>query len=231
MMTYLKLLGVPSLRYQEAWHQLPATKASALLFYLAYRGDWVDRGKLVYLFWPDTTEQTARRRLSRILIELKKLPYAKDIEAESTRLRWQIKTDVQDFVAAVSEGRLNQAVQLYGGTLLETFSPPNVPEFESWLELERQELHRIWKNAVLTLANDFENKEQYSQATEVLERSHKTESFDETIFRRYLENLQRSHQQVKAFEVFERFKKNLEQEFDSAPEPETLRANSSDSSG
>jgi predicted ATPase/DNA-binding SARP family transcriptional activator len=222
MTTYLKLLGVPSLRYQEAWHQLPATKASALLFYLAYRGDWVDRGKLVYLFWPDTTEQTARRRLSRILIELKKLLYAKDIEAEPSRLRWQVKTDVQDFVAANNEGRLNQVVQLYGGALLETFSPPNVPEFESWLELERQELHKSWKNAVLTLASDFEGKEQYSQAAEVLERLHKTESFDETIFRRYLENLQQSHQQAKALEIFEHFKKNLEQEFDSAPERETL---------
>jgi predicted ATPase/DNA-binding SARP family transcriptional activator len=222
MATYLKLLGVPSLRYQEVWHQLSATKASALLFYLAYRGEWVDRGNLVYLFWPDTVEQTARRRLSRILIELKKLLYAKDIETEPSRLRWQIKTDLQDFIAAIGERRLNQAVQLYGGVLLETFSPPNIPEFETWLELERQELHRIWKNAVLTLASDFENKEQYSQAVEVLERLHKAESFDETIFRRYLENLQQSGQQQKALETFERFKKGLEQDFDSQPEAETL---------
>ena len=222
MMTYLKLLGVPAIRYQETWYHLPATKASALLFYLAYKGDWVERGKLVYLFWPDTTEQTARRRLSRILIELKKLLYAKDIETEPSRLRWQVKTDVQDFTVATNEGRLNQAVQLYGGALLETFSPPNVPEFESWLELERQELHKMWKNAVLTLASDFEGKEQYSQAAEVLERLHKAESFDETIVRRYLENLQQSHQQAKAFEVFERFKKNLEKDLDSQPEVETL---------
>jgi predicted ATPase/DNA-binding SARP family transcriptional activator len=222
MATYLRLLGVPSLRYRETWHQLPATKASALLFYLAYMGNWVDRGNLVYLFWPDTTEQTARRRLSRILIELKKLLYAKEIEAEPSRLRWQIKTDVQDFVAANNEGHLSQAVQLYRGVLLETFNPPNIPEFESWLELERQELHKTWKNAVLTLAGDFENKEQYGQAAEVLERLHKTESFDETVFRRYLENLQQSHQQAKALEVFERFRKGLEQEFDSEPERETL---------
>lgn len=221
MATYLKLLGVPTIRYQEAWHHRPATKASALLFYLAYEENWVDRGKLIYLFWPDTVEQTARRRLSRVLIELKKLPYA-SIEAALSRLRWQVKTDVQDFVAAINEGRLSQAVQLYGGVLLETFSPPNVPEFESWLELERQELHKTWENAVLTLASDFEGKEQYGQAAEVLERLHKAESLDETVFRRYLTNLQQSDQEQRALEVFERFKKNLEQEFDSAPERDTL---------
>lgn len=221
MATYLKLLGTPSLYLQGVEQLLPVTKVNALLFYLAYVGAWIDRGKLVYLFWPDTTEQTARRRLSRLLIELKKLPYTEAIEIEPSRLRWQVKTDTQDFAAALSHGRLLEAVQLYSGAFLETF-PHNIPEFEAWLEGERHELEVAWRRAALELADDFEAKAQYAQAAEVLKRLYRSESFDETVFRRYLENLQLSRQAPKAIAVFERFEQQLENEFGGQPDPETL---------
>ena len=41
------------------------------LAYLAYRGDWVGREELAYLFWADTAPGTARHNLRQLLKRLR----------------------------------------------------------------------------------------------------------------------------------------------------------------
>ena len=105
MEAYARLLGSPGIDCQGRYFEPPPSKTSALLYTLAYRSSWVNRGELVYLFWPDRSEQQARRNLSRLLINIKEQPYAQGLEAEITRLRWQVGTDVQDYRQALDRSK------------------------------------------------------------------------------------------------------------------------------
>jgi DNA-binding SARP family transcriptional activator len=216
-----KLLGSASLCHNGTWLESPHGKTSALLYYLTYQDTWVSRDHLIYLFWPDTLERNARNNLRRLLSAIRDLDYTEGIEIEATRVRWSIDSDIKTFKQNLAKQKWARAVELYQDELLQGFKP-SAPEFENWLELERQELRTLWRNAVLTLANDFETKEQYGQAAEVLKYLQETEPFGEIVFRRYLTNLQQSGQQQKALEVFESFKNSLERDYDNMPEWETL---------
>ena len=46
--------------------ELPARKTTALLAYLAYQADWVNRSELLYLFWADSEERKAQGNLRQL---------------------------------------------------------------------------------------------------------------------------------------------------------------------
>ena len=222
MALHVKLFGVPAIRYGHDQLEPPAGKTSALLYYLAYQGTWVGRDELVYLLWPDSLEERARQNLRQLLSSARKLPYTQDLESEATRLRWQVTTDVHAFRQALTAGQLGSATQLYEGELLHGFRLPDAPEFERWLELERQQLHRAWREAVVTLAAEFEASGRHPEAVESLGQLHKTDPLDEEVLRRYLQALQLNHQQSKALEVFKTFQQGLEDEVGGEPERLTM---------
>jgi predicted ATPase/DNA-binding SARP family transcriptional activator len=221
--SHVKLLGAPAVGQGNDWLEPPAGKTSALLYYLAYQRTWVGRDELVYLLWPDSLEEKARQNLRQLLNSVRKLPYAQDLESEATRLRWQVVTDVHEFRNVLKAGQLSHATQLYEGELLHGFRLPEAPEFERWLELERQELHQAWRKAVLTLANELGASGRHPQAVDLLERLHKVDPLDEEVLRRYLQVLQLNHQRARALEVFKTFQQSLADELGGEPERLTLQ--------
>ena len=84
--------------------------------------------------------------------------------------------------------------------MLKDFNLPQVPEFEAWLELERQSLYKLWCDETLTLAATLEKTEKtgrYRRLAEVLEAVHQADPLDETVFNRYLNGLILSQQAAK----------------------------------
>jgi tetratricopeptide (TPR) repeat protein len=59
---------------------------------------------------------------------------------------------------------LEEAVDLYRGSLLEGFSLADSPLFEEWALLERERLHRLVTDALRQLANLYEQRGKYSTA-------------------------------------------------------------------
>ena len=115
MTNYARLLGVTQVQVGEIWYNLPLTKATALLVYLAYQGKWVTRDELLYVFYPDSAEKPARSSLRQLLTTLRRLPYSEGLEIEASRLRWQVETDVENFKKAISEEKWAKALELYQG--------------------------------------------------------------------------------------------------------------------
>lgn len=223
MVAYLRLLGAPAIQVQDGWLEPPSGKSSALLFHLAYQQQWVNRADLVYLFWPDTSEEKARRNLRQLLSKIRRLTFAGDLSTEDTRLRWAVRTDVQGFKEAISERRWPQAVQLYEGELLQGFGLPDAPEFESWLALEREEVWAAWQGAVLNFAEELEGTARHTEAAELLGKLFKADPLDEAALRRYLSALYRSGERHGALKTYERFRRTLQEELDAEPEEDTLR--------
>jgi predicted ATPase/DNA-binding SARP family transcriptional activator len=221
MPAFVRLLGPAAVRLEGEWLEPPTGKTSALLYYLAYQGGWVSRDELLLLFWPDTVEEKARRNLRRLLSTIRTLPYAQEFETESTRIRWPVGSDAAEFKRALAESNLSTVVQLYRGELLQGFKPHGMPEFDSWLELERQTLHNDWRRTVLSFSDELGAGERHQQASEVLERLYLADPFDEETLRRYLEGLYLSGQRSKALEVFSGFGEALKNELDAEPEDAT----------
>lgn len=221
MTSYARLLGVPQYPVSETWHDLPITKASGLLLYLAYRGTWVSRDELLYLFYPDTPETPARANLRQLLTSLRRLPYSEGLETEDLRLRWQIETDVAHFKKAVSEEKWAKALELYQGEFLHGFQLRE-SEFDNWLASERQALHDSWRKAGLNFAKELSGGERYPLAAEVLAPLYKADPLDEEMLRAYLETLYHSNQKSEALETFATFIETLHHELGSEPEASTL---------
>ncbi|HUF64624.1 MAG TPA: BTAD domain-containing putative transcriptional regulator, partial [Gemmatimonadaceae bacterium] len=119
------------------------------------------RDSLLPLFWPEATEEQARRSLRQALHFLRQ---AVGTDVLSSRGDDEIGVnlgavwcDARRFEAALDGGRLEEAVDLYRGHLLEGFHVSGVaPELEQWLEGERSRLRTRAAGAVLSLAQAAE---------------------------------------------------------------------------
>ena len=217
-----KLLSTPGIFLGEEKVEVPRGKTSALLYYLAYQHDWVSREDILYLFWPDTEELKARNNLRQLLSAVRKLPFTDNLETNDQHLRWRIASDAQVFKEAVEQKQWPEAVETYHGPLLDNLQAHTFPEFESWLELERAELLRVFKDAALHLSQDFMNSERYKEAAEVLGKILKQDPFDEISFRTYLKAIFLSEGRYKAKRELESYRQTLVRELGAEPEAATL---------
>jgi DNA-binding SARP family transcriptional activator len=109
----LRLLGRARVFDGEQWFEAPHDKRFGLLAYLACAGDWVEREKLAFLFWPDVEDARARRDLRNLIYRTRELSFASSLETQPGSLRWQPETDVRSFRQAVAQQDWEAAVALY----------------------------------------------------------------------------------------------------------------------
>lgn len=152
MPTRVRLLGQAGVFNGRRWYEPPLDKRWCLLVYLALTQTWISREKLAFLFWSDTPGEQAMVNLRQLLARTRALPFVSHIEIEPRRLRWLVDTDVQEFKQAISFQAWPQAVDIYQGELLQGFVPHGASEFANWLDVQRQNLHKEWRGAVLALA-------------------------------------------------------------------------------
>jgi DNA-binding SARP family transcriptional activator len=127
----------------------------AVLAVLAVARRPVGRERLIGLLWPEHRGDAARHLLSESLYVLRKalgddaLVSAGDDVTLSARA---VKSDVGEMETALEAGELERAVALYRGPFLEGFYVDDAPDFERWVEGERDRLARAYGRAVETLA-------------------------------------------------------------------------------
>jgi DNA-binding SARP family transcriptional activator len=166
-----RLLGAMDLRFGE--EQLPpldSARAQSLLAYLLLqRGAPQPRQRVAFLLWPDSTERQAHTNLRKVLHTLRRaLPDAdRLIDIGPRTLQWRADAplwlDVEQFERAVAEGRLEAAVETYGGELLEG-------RYDEWLVDERERLAGLHLEALERLARRHERSERWPEAIRCAER-------------------------------------------------------------
>ncbi|HEX7041339.1 MAG TPA: bacterial transcriptional activator domain-containing protein [Trueperaceae bacterium] len=122
----------------------------------------------------------------------------------------------------MSRGDHAAAVARYVGPLLSGFRAPEAPEFESWLELERESLHGRWRRAALELAEERLGEGRPAKAADLLGPVLRADQFDEEVVRSRLRALAAAHGPGEALASFERFRARLAEEMDGEPEERTL---------
>lgn len=223
MLATLCLLGPPRIRKGATWMDLPMRQSLLLGAYLAHREGWVGRDELLGVFWPEEDEPTARHNLSQLVYHCRRQPWFEGLEAERTRLRWRIDSDLQLFRAALGAGAWHDALNLYRGPLLDGAPTGLSLGFEAWLERERETLHGAWRDAVVEVAGACEREGRWSDAVAHLRRVLAQDALAEDVLQAYLRCAGPAGQREAALRAFETFRTQLRTELGMAPLEATLQ--------
>ena len=131
-------------------------RRQAILAVLARAGKrGVSRERLLALLWPDANEESTRSVLSQAIYMLRRDLGSADAICGSRELRLDpaaIESDVGEFEELCSSGDLERAVGLYTGPFLQGFRLPGNPDFDRWVEGERDTLAHRYTDALEKLA-------------------------------------------------------------------------------
>ncbi|CAN5699562.1 hypothetical protein BH23GEM9_BH23GEM9_19850 [soil metagenome] len=140
----------------------------ALLALLACaRNRCLTRDRLIALLWPDSSTERARRLLSDDVYIVRSALGEDVLRSVGDELSLDpavITSDVEQFEQLLREGKLEAAVELVAGPLLEGFHLSDGAEFEHWLDAERARLGQRHAGALQSLAEASEARGQHAEA-------------------------------------------------------------------
>jgi len=173
-MTELKILGPFEIKDSNGKLEhsfLTGPKRLALLVYLILnRPRGMQRRDCVLpLLWPEKGQKSARNALSNLLYHIRKTLGNEAILTRGTEELGidtsKINCDALEFEKLIEEGDLQQAVKLYRVDLLEGFHVPNAsPEFNQWIDQEREWFRKSYGVALEKLAEKEEQNGNLKEA-------------------------------------------------------------------
>jgi TolB-like protein/Tfp pilus assembly protein PilF len=141
---------------------LAQRKTVALLALLAAAGErGLSRDKIVALLWPESPADRVGHRLTQLLYSVKRELGTQEAFLGSTDLRLNpeiIVSDLAEFAAALARDEPEAAVALYRGPFLDGFFLTGAPEFERWLDAERESVAERFSAALEALATAAERR-------------------------------------------------------------------------
>ena len=202
-------------------------KRTALLAYLAAavpRG-YQRRDTLLALFWPELDETRARAALNQALYVLRN---ALGEQAIRTRGDNEVALDggvvwcdAGAFETALNAGRPTDALQHYGGDLLEGFFVAGAPGFERWTSAERARLRQRASEGAWAVADGLAAQGDAVDATRWARKAADLMPADEAVARRLMTFLHRLGDRAAALRAYEAFAWQLSKEYELEPSAET----------
>ena len=147
------------------------------------------------LLWPERDTEQTRQLLKQAVYHLRKTLGDEAILSAGDDLVLNtdiIGTDVLDFEAALERGDHAAAVTLYQGRLLEGFFLSDAPEFERWLDRERERLADAYGKALETLAGTAERDGNLTGAVEWWKARAAQDPYDSRVALRLMQALDAS---------------------------------------
>lgn len=229
-MIQLRVLGSTDLRGpdgQALLSILSQPKRLALLTYLAIeaRGGFVQRQRLLEIFWPDSDVDRSRTSLRSALSYLRKslgegvLVTRGDAEVGVDAER--LDCDVVQFVEHLEHGDPEAAWRLYRGSLLEDVRFSELAGLERWIEDERSRLHRLAIETVTGLADRDERQGDRHSALNWTREALSLEPLSERGTRRMIGLLARTGDREGAIRAYDSFVVRLAEDLDQEPSVET----------
>jgi len=224
----LCLLGTPRL---EGVGDGPAAvlsqqKRLALLTFLAVRREFVRRDDLVATFWADLDQDRGRRALSQA-IHFLRLSLGEDVilkrGVNEIGLAECVASDVAEFGRALRERRLEDAVDLYRGELLQGADGGLTTEFSHWLDAERNHLQRLAGEAASVLACAAYRADDPAAAVRWQRRAVDIRPLDEATLREYIKLLDEAGDAATALAEYDAFRTRMATGFGLDPAPETVK--------
>jgi DNA-binding SARP family transcriptional activator len=208
---------------------LAQPRRTALLAYLALGlPDHRSKDTIYALFWPDHDAAGARHALRQSVYFLRR-----ELGSEALVRRGNLELgmsperfwcDAVAFRSAVMEGRIEEALGLYRGDLLDGFFATGAPGFERWADEERSRLRELAARAAWRLAASREAGGEAAEAVRAARRALEFAPADEVSFRRLLGLFDRLGDRAGAVRSYEEFAARLREAYDLEPSASTAGA-------
>lgn len=185
------------------------------------------RERLQCLLWGDSEPERARANLRQSLYRLRTSLGADAVENRgeeevglNTALVW---CDVTAFEQCLAQGRREEALALYRGSLLEGFIPVGPADLDLWLEERRRALGGRAVEAALALAEDSTSAGHAAAAGHWARRVAALAGTDEAVTRRAMEILAEMGDRAGAVQLHAMLERRMEVELGVPPSQETRR--------
>jgi len=226
----LRVLGDVDLRATDGNRVDSVVAQPKLLALLAYLTLTASRGArqrdvLISLFWPESAESKARNSLNQSLYLLRTALGPETIVSHGTNEVGidpsMLSCDALDFADAIEAGELESALHLYRGDLLTGLFVSGSPDFERWLDAERDTCRRQVFDAAMPLGRSAEEAGELAGAARWYRRATAIMPERGTAVRELMAVLSRSGNPAEAVLEFDRFAARLEQEYGLQPSDQT----------
>ncbi len=166
-MIQIQSLGGINLQTQDGTPiRLRSRKHVGLLLYLAMSGrQMFTREHLTSLFWTSRPER-ARHSLSQAAYDLRTHLHGALVRGSGEQLALDgrnLEFDAIEFEAALKEGRLGAAIDLYRGPFAQNLTGAGTAEFDRWVETERLRLRRLAEVTFRRFAAECESKGRWGE--------------------------------------------------------------------
>jgi DNA-binding SARP family transcriptional activator len=200
----------------------------ALFALLATAGDrGITRDKLLGLLWPDSQMDRARHVLAQLLHAQRRTLEEETLFLGTKTLRLNpacFAVDLWEFRTAIAGGQLEEAAHVYRGPFLDGFFLNGAPDFDHWLERQREEITQQARQALEALADGATAKGDPAQAAIWLRRVVQLDPYSGRLTLRLMEALAASGDRAGAIQTgtghIDRVRRDLGLEID----PSILRS-------
>ncbi len=229
-MVRFRMLGATDLRGgegQELGAVLRRPKLLALLGYLAAArpAGYQRRDALVALLWPELDTAHARSALRQALHALRDAVGPGVVVARGDEEVGLDEAgcwcDVREFERALAAARPEPALELYRGGLLTGLHLTEAPDFERWLDEEREHLRRRACQAAQELADRAQAEKNGMAAARWALRLVELAPFDEPAVRQLMQLLDQAGDRAGAIRAYEEFEGRMGRELEVLPSAET----------
>ena len=181
----------------------------------------ISRDKVVALLWPETDGERARHLLASSIYDLRQVLGDDAILATGDDLRLnpeRVRSDVRDFDAAIERRDVAAATSLRTGPFLDGFHVTGAPEFERWVDGERDRLDQRLAHAIEQLAEQCTAAGDYSGAARHLQTLAAQQPYNSRVALLYMQALDRSGDTPGAIRHARTHELMTQQEFGVAPD-------------
>lgn len=227
----IRLFGGFQVHLDEQPIRFPTQKVRALFAYLSVEAQSAHpREKLMTLFWPEQSQNSASNNLRQTLSRLRSVLPADTLLIRDNKIQFNPKTnhriDVTAFVQTFNTKALDDmaaASELYQGDFLAHFSLLDSPIFEEWALLKREWLRSEALKMLHHLTLAYEQAERHEDAIHAARRQVEIDSLHEVAWQQLMRNLALAGRRSEALDQFELCRQILEKELEVEPAQETTQ--------
>ncbi|SCZ79585.1 AAA family ATPase [Acidaminobacter hydrogenoformans] len=212
MVIEVKLMGVPMVLKDGQPVLFKYQKAEAVFYYIAFHRK-VDRFQVMHLFWPEESEERARKNLRNALYSIRQSFESPIFLSVGQRLicfseQTELKIDLE---AATESDYL----------FMENFTIKDAPLFDEWIALTRDEFK---DSVILKLQERLNSLSNVDPNIEIIcKKLLKLDPYNEGIARKIMHYYMATDQYGRCVEVYTKLCDVLDAELGISPEPETAQ--------
>jgi DNA-binding SARP family transcriptional activator len=156
--------------------------------------------QLVEFLWPERDSDTGYHDLRQAIWQIRRRLGRDAIRCGrgEVMLSACVESDRERFLAAVENGELEKAVNLYGGEFLPGCCVSASPAFEDWLRSERFRLARLFQHTAEALARRWLSEGRCREAVDTARRARDTDPSVQEPWRLVIQSLLAAHNGIQA---------------------------------